>query len=332
MKDKMRDKMRTVGASAGTALLAVMMVGIVAFGASTLRPLSAGTAGTNDQPDATPKAEVAWDAAKDQEGGYKPVKDQKPAAEPTDKPKPEPEPTKKPRPEPKATDKPQPEPEPTEKPKETDPPKPETSVLGLETWTKGSYVKLAWTKYLADGFEYYKVVRSKDATVTWPAGEKDALLAAIGDPHSPWWADQPPCGYEFHYRVFAVRHSESGYVVLAASNTVGGYVECGEEPAEPKAIGLDAWVGEDGKVHLAWEGCATDGFWAYKVVRSAVNEAPTYPLKDGDELIAAIGDPGQTSFADADVAPGETWTYRVLALGEGGAVLCISPARSVTLE
>jgi hypothetical protein len=63
-----------------------------------------------------------------------------------------------------------------------------------------------------------------------------------------------------------------------------------------------------------------------------VNEWPTYPLKDGDELIAAIGNPAQTGFTDTDVAAGQTWTYRVLALGEGGAVLCASPARTVALE
>jgi hypothetical protein len=85
-------------------------------------------------------------------------------------------------------------------------------------------------------------------------------------------------------------------------------------------------------VQLAWGSCAKDGFWAYKVVRSAVNEWPTYPLKDGDELIAAIGNPAQTGFTDTDVAAGQTWTYRVLALGEGGAVLCASPARTVALE
>jgi hypothetical protein len=335
MKDRMlKDKMRSLGASTGTAMLAVLVVGVVAFGAGTIRPLVADRDG-DAAATATPSGEVATAGFEDPEGGYKPTKGHdEPGDEATPKPKPDGDekPKDKPKDEPKDEPKEEPKPdEPKEEPK-PDEPKPEPSVLGLEAWTKGSYVKLGWTKYLGDGFEYYKLVRSKDATVTWPLGEKDTLVAAIGDPYSPWFADKPGCGHEFHYRVFAVRHGEGGYVVLSASNTVGAYVQCEEPPAEPKEIGLDAWVTEEGAVQLAWGGCAKDGFWAYKVVRSAVNESPTYPLKDGDELIAAIGDPAQTGFTDTDVAPGETWTYRVLALGEGGVVLCISPARTVTLE
>ena len=122
------------------------------------------------------------------------------------------------------------------------------------------------------------------------------------------------------------------YVVLAAANVASATAECVEAPAEPKAIGLEAWVTDTGKVKVAWDGCARDGFWAYKVVRSQVNEWPTYPIKDGDQLIAAIGDPSVTTFKDGDVAAGQTWTYRVLALGDGGALLCASPARTVTVE
>ncbi|HEX6127609.1 MAG TPA: hypothetical protein VF071_01155 [Candidatus Limnocylindria bacterium] len=332
----MKDRMRNLGASAGTAVLAVLMVGVVAFGANTIRPLTSGTdAEATPKAVASAKAEAAFGGG--DEGSFKPPRDeqpektQQPKPEQTEKPEPQAEPTAKPV-VPEPTAKPVSQPDPTAKPKPTDPPKPQPSVLELQAWAKGSYIKVAWSKYLADGFEYYKLVRSKDATVSWPLGGDDQLVAAIGDPYAPFFADKPVCGREFHYRVFAVRHGESGYVVLAASNVAGAAAECVEPPAEPKAIGLDAWVTDAGAVKLAWGACAKDGFWAYKVVRSQVNEWPTYPTKDGDQLIAAIGDASQTTFKDADVAPGQTWSYRVLALGEGGAVLCITPARTVTVE
>ena len=345
MSDRASDKKRiprTVASAVGTGLLAVLMVGVVAFGANTIRPLTAGTDADPTRKAHTSAAAFHQDRAEaaftggDEESfkGPRPASEQEPKADtdPTEKPKPAPDPTEKPKPAPDPTEKPKPAPDPTEKPKETAEPKPEESVLGLEAWTKGSHVKLAWSKYTADGFEYYKLVRSKDATVTWPAGEDDQLLAAIGDPYATFFADQPDCGRKYHYRVFAVRHGEAGYVALAASNVASAAAECVEAPAEPKEIGLDAWVTDSGKVKLAWDGCAKDGFWAYKVVRSQVNVWPTYPLKGGDQLIAAIGDPSVTTFKDADVAAGQTWSYRVLALGDGGGVLCASPARTVTVE
>lgn len=332
---------RTVLSSIGTGLLAVLMVGVVAFGANSIRPLTSGTdaEATPKAPKASAapsaKAEAAFDGG-DESGFKEPRHDaeEEPKQDPKQDPKPEPDPTEKPKPAPDPTAKAEPVVDPTAKPKPeaTPKPKPETSVLGLEAWTKGSKVKLAWSKYTADGFEYYKLVRSRDATVTWPGGEDDQLVAAIGDPYAPYFADEPDCGRKYHYRVFAVRHGEVGYVVLAASNVASATAECVEPPAEPKAIGLDAWVTDTGKVKLAWDGCAKDGFWAYKVVRSQVNEWPTYPTRDGDQLIAAIGDPSVTTFKDGDVAAGQTWTYRVLALGDGGAVLCASPARTVTVE
>ena len=52
-------------------------------------------------------------------------------------------------------------------------------------------------------------------------------------------------------------------------------------------------------------------------MRSKTNPDPRYPLNDGAELIAAIGDPGQTTFVDTAVAAGETWTYRVVAVTSG---------------
>lgn len=72
----------------------------------------------------------------------------------------------------------------------------------------------------------------------------------------------------------------------------------------------------------------------YKVVRSATNSDPRYPLNDGTELLAAIGDPGVASFSDPAVAAGQTWFYRVLSfadLGDGKVLVGLTNAVSITV-
>jgi outer membrane biosynthesis protein TonB len=335
---------RLVAAVPG-ALTAVLLVGAVAFGASTLR--SAAPAAESAAPaakpagvvDPTPKPRISVAVVLDNADPKPTATPAKPKPAATPEPKPSPEEETKTAEQPVATPKPIPAPAP---PKATEKPAPapapaEPVALALEGWPKDGKVKLAWTPYAHEGFEYYKVVRSTDATVTWPAGDGDTVIGVIGDPKAPWWADKPACGVASSYRVFAVRSGEGGYVTLGASNVVTLTVPCVPEPTphETKPIGLWAEVRPGEGVKLAWDACAVDGFIAYKVVRSLTNPDPRYPLNDATELIAAIGDPGQTHLLDAAVTAGETWTYRVLAVGEGSSgkiVLCQSAAVAATAQ
>ena len=338
---------RLVAAVPG-AFTAVLLVGAVAFGASTLRSAapaaeSAAPAAPAAQPagaaDPTPKVRIAVAVDLDNADPKPTATPAKPKPAATPKPKPSPEEETKQDEQPVATAKPIPAPAP---PKATDKPKPAPApadpvALVLEGWPKDGKVKLAWKPYAYEGFEYYKVVRSTDATVTWPAGAGDTVIGVIGDPKAPWWADKPACGVASSYRVFAVRAGELGYVTLGASNVVTVTVPCAPDPTphETKPIGLWAEVRPGEGVKLAWDACAVDGFIAYKVVRSLTNPDPRYPLNDGTELIAAIGDPGQTHLLDAAVTAGQTWTYRVLAVGEGSdgkIILCQSAAVAATAQ
>lgn len=335
---------RLVAAVPG-ALTAVLLVGAVAFGASTLRSTAPAAQSATpaaqqaDSPDPTPKPRITVALGLDH-ADPKPTAAPaapKPMATPAPKPSPTAEPkqaeqpkhaeqavaTAKPQPipaPPKATVKPMPAPAPTE-----------PVALVLEGWPKDGKVKLAWKPYGGEGFEYYKVVRSADATVAWPAGGDDTVIGVIGDPNAPWWADKPACEAASSYRVFAVRSGEGGYVTLGASNVVTLAVPCAPAPTphETKTIGLWAEARPGEGMKLVWDACAVEGFIAYKVVRSLTNADPRYPLNDGTELIAAIGDSGQTHLLDAAVTAGQTWTYRVLAVGEdssGKIILCQSAA------
>jgi hypothetical protein len=107
------------------------------------------------------------------------------------------------------------------------------------------------------------------------------------------------------------------------------------EPIVVKPIALTLNVLPAQGIQLSWEGCWSDKFVAYKVVRSSSNADPRFPLNDGTELIAVIGDPNQTGFVDTAVAAGQTWTYRVLAVtnGDGGYVpICETAAMAATAQ
>lgn len=334
------------------ALSAVLLVGAVAFGAHALRSGEATVADATQAPTAEAVAFGATVAGERRDAVAPDPKAEQ--AQPTDRVEPKPaekaEPTEKAEPkkreapkekpaEPKKTEAPKEQPKP--QPKPTEKPKPAPSnpgALALEGWAKDAKVKLAWKPYGGDGFDYYKVVRSADATVTWPTSGDDALVGAIGDPTATWWADKPACGTPWSYRVFAVRSTDAGYVTLAASNAVTVTTTCAPKPTQPpapKALAFEVTVVPGEGVRLAWQPCECDGFVAYKVVRSLTNADPRYPLNAGTELIAAIGDPAQTQHLDADVAAGETWTYRVLAVadfGSGHVVIGETAAVAATAE
>ncbi len=338
--DKLRIP-RTLTSTAVSALGALLMVGAITFGATVIRPMSANLAagesaaaqldaetgstagnggGAQDAPD---KPDLpANDAQGDTLEGTEGADDNAPyhEAEATPKPEATDEPVDKPD-EPQPTDKPQPEP------------------MHLEAFFNADLGKVVvkWVPYEGD-FEKYKLVRTIDGDPTWPTAGEDELVGVIGPDELTKFIDaSAPCNVELHYRVFAVVHGADGYIVKAASNAGGVFHECvepTEPPAEPVALGFEVFAGEAGNV-LHWEACSMDGFAVYKVVRSMTDPEPIYPLHDGDELLAAIGDKGVTAFTDTQVEAGQTWTYRVLCLGEGPdgwLVLGLTAPISITVQ
>ncbi len=298
-------------------------------------------------------------------GSFTPTSDREAAVvEPGDKvdhgpqPEPDPKPEVKPRPDTKHVDqpmneliaspthkpkpietakpeqKPAEQPKPTEKAKPKPKPAPAASALALEGWLKDGKVKLGWTPFGGDGFEYYKVVRSTDATVTWPAGSGDEVIGVIGEAKSSWLAHHAPCGTAFSYAVFAVRQGGGGYQVLAVSNVVTLKAECQPQatPKETGPMGLDVQAKPGTGIKLGWTKFHGEAFAAYQVVRSQTNADPRFPANDGTEVLATIGDRYQTYFLDAAVAAGETWFYRIVAVNGAGGVLDQTDARSATAE
>ena len=319
-----------IGVSVPTAIGAVLFASVIAFGSGMADGFLPFHAGTDQDKPADTATDGADGTSNDTGGDWHDGQGDKPAAffyEDAQQPD-HGTPDKTPRPEPT----PKPEPKPTDQPK-SEPQPPTTTGLTLEVLSADGRVKLHWSVYGGDGFGYYKLVRSSDDPVAWPLGPGDSLAAYANDPNDTYYKDVPACGKEWHYRVFAV--TSGSYAVLAASNTVAAFVPCVDKPTPPPPteMGFSAEV-VDGQVHLTWEECGSDSFVVYKVVRSQTNPNPKYPLNDGTELIAAIGDQGVTSFVDGNVTSGQTWYYRVLSLGDDGwgwYALGMTPVLTVTI-
>jgi hypothetical protein len=99
------------------------------------------------------------------------------------------------------------------------------------------------------------------------------------------------------------------------------------------ALGLEVTV-DGGVVRLAWEPYTGDGFVYYKVVRSQGPNPSYLPWTDGTQLIAVIENPGVSGFEGGDVASGQTWSYRIQAVGTWNGqkvVLGQTPVREVAI-
>jgi len=226
-----------------------------------------------------------------------------------------------------------PKPEPTPKPEATEPP---AASIELSLSIREGKPWVDWSA-CANDFQAYKVVRSTNSTVSWPKGEGDSLAAVVGpDGKTAILDGDAPAGKKVWYRVFCVRETDAGWKVLASSATKGISVPASEPDPEPDPIGLAFEAGQtDGGVGLHWGGCDSDVFVAYKVVRSAGPNPSYLPGTDGSQLIAVFENAGVTSFTDHDVAAGQTWYYRVQAIGwmNGHKILLgQTPAIAVTVE
>jgi hypothetical protein len=267
-----------------------------------------GNDGAWNDPEKTPKPETG-------DGDADPTKDPGDAVDPTAKPDVV-EATPKPKPEATAKPKPDATPKPTEKP---DPTKDQTDPIWVELAIVELHPKVAWGSCDGLDFDYYKVVRSTDSTVSWPAGNGDEVFAAVeaGGTRKAYDKNAPHAAKAW-YRVFCVRKGEDGYKVVNASATKAIWVPEEPTPPDPVSLALSAEVNGEGKVVLDWSACEVDGFAFYKVVKSTSNDNPSYlPWTDGSEVIAVVEGKYATEWLDWAPDSGHTAWYRVQCIGYG---------------
>ncbi|OGO51086.1 MAG: hypothetical protein A2Z32_06770 [Chloroflexi bacterium RBG_16_69_14] len=202
-----------------------------------------------------------------------------------------------------------PAPKPTVKPAPTAPP-----ALGLTLAVKEGAVYIDFSECKIDGADYYKVVRSTDSTVKWPAGEGDTLVAAVGiGGKTAAWDKGAPAGKKAWYRVFCVNKTEDGYKVLNSSPVRGITAPAVDPAPEPKAMWIEVKV-DGGHVVVHWEGCGGEQFSHYRILRRT---------GDSTTVVAEFEDAAVTTWVDESVEAGGTYKYLVQSKGviEGSYVL-----------
>ncbi len=171
--DKARPTITTrLGISLPTAIGALLFAGAIAFGSGMV---GAPSPGQGSQDGVAQGGDYRGTGGLNP--GQSPDKPKPPAYNHPDKqqpdpvpPKPEPQP-EQPKPE---TEQAQPKPE-QPKPEKPKPPT-QSGPMQLQAESGMGKVKLTWSKFAGTGFGYYKIVRSTDATVTWPLGSGDTLV------------------------------------------------------------------------------------------------------------------------------------------------------------
>jgi hypothetical protein len=213
----------------------------------------------------------------------------------------------------------------TEAPVITEAPAPEP--LTLTASASVGKVTLTWTKYTGDDFCYYKVVRSTDAAVSWPLGDGDTLVAAIGDVETLSFVDAAPAGKTYSYEVFAVKSAEDGYAVIVGSNVVTIAVPA-PTPAPTRNCNMTlsatllaptagggvqpAVVASGYRVKLTWTKYRCDHFQYYGIVYNTTGN-PVLHL--GETPWKYIDKINQLSFDTDHFGPG-TYYFRVYAYND----------------
>jgi hypothetical protein len=91
-------------------------------------------------------------------------------------------------------------------------------VIRLAVGLRNGVPALRWSSCDEYRFDGYAIVRSKDERATWPLGDGDSLAGtASPDARHAFLDEDAPAGATIHYRVFCLRRTDDGAVVVAAS-------------------------------------------------------------------------------------------------------------------
>ncbi len=194
------------------------------------------------------------------------------------------------------------------------PPPPERSV-NLSAQASQGMVEFTWTVVGYEGFQGYKLCRSK--TNPSPSHPGDWWKYIDGESTRNAVDDSAEPGSTYYYRL-AVYHQG---VVLGYSNSVQVAV-----PRQPSQLSINL-SGEvsGGKVVLSWTVGGQGSYTGFKVCRSETNSAPAYP---GDTC--TFVDYSQHGFVDTGVESAHTYYYRV-GIYLDGAVVQYSNALRLTV-
>jgi hypothetical protein len=96
---------------------------------------------------------------------------------------------------------------------------PPSGYLSFAVQPEGGCGRLNWASFDDPSKAYYRIVRSTDASVEWPLGAGDTLVASSRDSSQLTLLDCPAAG-TYTYRVFVDKATSAGYVVLVSSHSL----------------------------------------------------------------------------------------------------------------
>ncbi len=183
----------------------------------------------------------------------------------------------------------------------SDPPPPVPT--GLTATGTSTEVTLSWSPVSAPDLDGYHVYRDTNPITTPAPGLR--LTSTPQDPTT--FADaNVTTGVRYYYRVTAVDDAGNESALSNQADATPG------DPPPPVPTGLTA-TGTSTEVTLSWSPVSApdlDGYHVYRDINPFVTPAP------GLRLTSAPQDP--VTFADANVAPGVRYYYRVTAVDDAG--------------
>ncbi len=294
-------------AAVSFALMGILAIGGIAFGANVVLPLVGAPQGTPViEPDDTEPPDIA-------------ITTEEPTAEPTDVAVVEPtdevtdpteEPTATPTEEPTAqpTEKPANNPAPTQKATTKPPATGPVNLGNISVTDKGNNCyRFSWQGYTGKSFNYWKLVYGDWGTSPYyPAFPYWAVL----DPGTTSWEGCIDAG-DYAVRVQAIYYPNGSAVAAAQTNilhlTVTGTKAT---PAPTVNLGnLSVTKGTDGCYTFSWQAFSGVDFNYWKLVYGDWGTSPYYP----DFPYWAALDPSTTSFKKCDIPTGD-YAVRVQAI------------------
>lgn len=197
-------------------------------------------------------------------------------------------------------------------------------------------VKMKWDSYIPSGFNYYKVIRS--TTNPNPVYPDDGYIKYSSDKDFISYNDTSPKSGISYYRICSIakpnRYCSSVVTINEGINDLthndSPYYEerkASEVSVSPAVISLKGEYKTDG-IHLNWtlDGESPKG---YKLVKSTVNENPTYPIMKGDAYRYLPHEQSNKTI-DTKLVAGETYYYRICQYLGGGK--CLSYSNNITIK
>lgn len=187
-------------------------------------------------------------------------------------------------------------------------------------------VVMNWEPYAPEGFNYYKVVRSTSNSD--PVYPEDGYIEVSTDAIFDSYTDTDVPDGTVYYRICSIAAPDRYCSPVVTIENEDGDDEEEETNEDDTTLSLTA-KDEEGTIKLSWsiDGTASDGF---KVLKSTVNQNPTYPVMEGDAYVY-LNDASKRGYEDTDVEAGETYYYRVCKYDGAGTCLAYSNNVSITM-